>query len=183
MPGSPDSSAASSSDPVSPRRSGKLTLVARRVWLWLLFVGLVAVASTLVTLLVGYLKGSVPSLSSLLADGDGFLVAIAISGDAIGRVATQRRPLDVSVVLCGLALIAAFLGFGITKTEALEHREHIQSALDSDPKISPEARLAALNEALKKVPIDEAKVLQASRVIVGASVLTAFLIILKEQEV
>src|SRR5436305_48518 len=83
----------------------------RRIVLWLIFVGLVAVLSSLVTGVIGYINGNTPTFTDLLAEGDGFLVAIAITADAYGRAVEREQAHTLPAIGCAILLAAALVGF------------------------------------------------------------------------
>jgi hypothetical protein len=154
----------------------------RRVVLWLIFVGLVAVLSSLVTGVIGYINGNTPSVTDLLAEGDGFLVAIAITADAYGRAVEREQAHTLPAIGCAILLAAALVAFGYTKTQLQNHREEIAIQVNDIRKLPPDEALRRLVSVLEKHPYKNERVFNLSVVLVVLALLTSFTVIMRLEE-
>ena len=157
----------------------------RRIFLWLAFVGVVAVLPSLVTMMIAYITGSPPAIMSLFAEGDGFLVAIAITADGIGRAVERKKADTVRVIACGAVLGLALIAFVSTKTKLMDHKEAVEHVVNDladphHPAHNPERDLKLLSDLLKKVPYSENHVGWVSLYLIGASLFTSFMIVVAD---
>lgn len=156
---------------------------ARRVVLWLIFVGLVAVASTLVTALIAYLGGNTPNFTAILTEGgDGFLIVIAITADAFGRAVERRQAHTLPAIGCGIALMGALIGFGFTKTQLQNHNEEVESTIQTIQSIEPKEGLRRLKEVLGKHPYKGERIMAVTSVLVLTGLLSSFVVIIRLED-
>ena len=148
--------------------------LSKRIYMWLLFVGLVAVLPPLATWIIGYTHSNSPTTTALLAEGDGFLIAIAIAADAIGRVTDDQRRINFSSFFCAMVLIAALIAFVTAKTEILNQKTIVESSLAS-------RNCEGLIDTLKTPPNDEEHIAIESKWALGASLVTSFIIVLSQK--
>lgn len=154
----------------------------RRIALWIIFVGLVAVASSIVTAVVGYTLDKTPSMKELFAEGDGLLIVVAITADAIGRAVERKQSHTIRALACALVFALALLVFGITKTQMQNHRDEIESAVSNAAHLAPEQALKGLETALNKSSYDQERLLTTSVVLLVAGLASAFWVIIGLEE-
>jgi ABC-type multidrug transport system fused ATPase/permease subunit len=165
----------------------KLLNKSRRVWLWLVFVGLVAVVSLLVAMLIGYFEGNTPELRDLLSEGDGFLIAIAITADAYGRAVEHKQAHTIRALGCGLVLLAAILAFGFVKTQLQNQKAEVVSQLATIHKYPPAndravETLTRLTDAVEKHPYRVERLATTSLYLIVARLITSFLVIINIED-
>jgi hypothetical protein len=117
---------------------------------WFLFVVAVAVASFAIASLWQWLKGEPVDFTELISGGEGFLVTIAITADAIGRAAESKTLESLRAATCGVVLVVALIGFVFTVSSKLDQREKIDADIQSIKAEQP--RLDA--SILAKMPSD-----------------------------
>ncbi len=111
-----------------------------RVFLWLVFVAVVAGGSSLASLTSGYVHGATPSLASLLYEGDGFLIAVAITADGVSRELSRSKPNGIRITACGFVLAASLFLFGLIKSDLAAHKiETLSAAAALGPSSTPQA--------------------------------------------
>lgn len=98
---------------------------------WLLFVVVVAIASFAIASLWQWLKGKPVDFTELIAGGEGFLVTIAITADAVGRAAESKNLHSVRALACAVVLIVALIGFVFTASGKQDQRDKIESDIQN----------------------------------------------------
>lgn len=165
--------------PVQQMRTG--SSLGAKVGLWVVFVVIVAAASPLLTLFIAYLSGSnLPSRGDLLADGDGYLMAIAISADGLARAFDKSRSKARSalIAMCVLIILISLPAYCLPKAQTLRRGNEIRQAL-----ARPEGTNSKELERVEKVAQEESEQRKkpteyTSVLIVSVSMLVAFVIVL-----
>jgi hypothetical protein len=142
--------------------SGEDVPLIRRLALWVIFVFLVAIASSVVTFVIGFINGKSISVEGLLAEGEGAPITLAITADAVGRAAERQRLNTIPAIICSVILCFSILIFGITKTHMQDQRDGIDRAVAVAQRSSAEEGLKDLEAALQRHYYDAGRLMTTS---------------------